>query len=301
LVSAIVAVVFFAGFSIGFLVAPALQSPDRGPVGITVIDDYGREVTVSQPVERIVSLAPSNTEILFELGLGDKVVGVDQASDFPSEALDKTVVGGYFGGYNMEIITVLDPQLVLASSINSQELIGELENRSFAVVVLDAADISGVFQDIELVGNLTGATAEAETLIGTLSARVDEVTNTILETGVPRPRVYIELDNNLWTYGPGSFGNDLIELAGGENIAGDMDYPYVKLDEEFIVSSAPDVIISVWTPLDEIKARPGWSNVPAIQNDSLYSIDGDLVSRPGPRIVQGLEELASAIYPESFP
>lgn len=301
LVSVIVAVVFFAGFSVGFLVAPALEGPERGSAGITVTDDYGREVTVLQPVERIVSLAPSNTEILFNLTLGDRVVGVDQASDFPSEALDKTVVGGYFGGYNLEVITVLDPQLILASSINSQELIGELENRSFAVLVLDARNISGVFRDIQLVGNVTGATVEAETLIDDLTARVNEVTNTIQEAGVPSRKVYIELDNNLWTYGPGSFGDDLIGLAGGENIAGSMDYPYVKLDEEFVVSSAPEVIVSVWTPLEEIKDRPGWSNVPAIKNDSLYLIDGDLVSRPGPRIVQGLEELASAIHPELFP
>lgn len=301
LVSAIVAVVFFAGFSIGFLVAPALQSPEGGAAGLTVIDDYGREVTVPQPVERIVSLAPSNTEILFNLTLGDKVVGVDQASDFPSEALDKTVVGGYFGGYNLEVITVLDPQLILASSINSQELIRELENRSFAVIVLDAKNISGIYQDIELVGSITGASAEAENLVSNLTARVNAVTDTIQESGASKRKVYIELDNNLWTYGPGSFGDDLIRLAGGENIAGDMDYPYVKLDEEFIVSSAPDVILSVWTPLDQIKARPGWSNVPAIKNNDLYLMDGDLVSRPGPRIVQGLEELASAIHPELFP
>ncbi|MCK4455557.1 MAG: ABC transporter substrate-binding protein, partial [Thermoplasmata archaeon] len=239
------------------------------------------------------------TEILFALGLDDKVVGVDQASNYPLEAQNKTVVGGYFGGYNLEVITVLDPQLILASSINSEELIGELENRSFAVVVLDASDIDGVFDDIELVGSITSAASEAQGLISNLTARVETITN--LTLGVETPSVYIELDNNLWTYGPGSFGDDLLGLAGGENIAGSMGSPWVKLDEEFVVSSSPQVIITVFTPVEEIKSRPGWSDIPAIQNDKVFAIDGDLISRPGPRIVDGLEELAHVIHPELFP
>ncbi|MFQ5909959.1 MAG: ABC transporter substrate-binding protein, partial [Thermoplasmata archaeon] len=205
------------------------------------------------------------------------------------------------GGYNLEVITVLDPQLILASSINDAQLIGELENRSFAVVVLDASNISDVFGDIELVGKITGTASEAETLIGNLTERLEAVTSLTLAEGVDTPKVYMELDNNLWTYGPGSFGDDLVELAGGMNIAGDMGSPYVKLDEEFIVSSAPDVIVSVFTPIEDIRSRPGWSDIPAIQNDRLYTIDGDLISRPGPRIVEGLEELALAIHPELFP
>ncbi|MFQ6127692.1 MAG: ABC transporter substrate-binding protein [Thermoplasmata archaeon] len=300
LISVMVAIVFLAGFCAGFLMAPSLQGGERGTAGILVTDDFGRSVTVPQPVERIVSLAPSNTEILFALGLDDRVVGVDQASDYPSEALDKTVVGGYFGGYNLEVITILDPQLILASSINDEQLIGGLENRSFAVIVLDASNISGVFRDIELVGKITETSSEAERLIANLTKRVENVTNLTLDQSVYTPKVYIELDNNLWTYGPGSFGDDLVELAGGDNIAGDLDSPYVKLDEEYIVSSAPEVIISVFTPIDEIKSRPAWSDIPAIQNDRVYPIDGDLISRPGPRIVEGLEELALAIHPELF-
>ncbi|MCK4366500.1 MAG: ABC transporter substrate-binding protein [Thermoplasmata archaeon] len=292
------AVVFVGGLSVGLLVAPALQEVEE-PSGVRIVDDYGREVTVPQPVERIISLAPSNTEILFALGLDDKVVGVDQASNYPLEAQNKTVVGGYFGGYNLEVITVLDPQLILASSINSEELIGELENRSFAVVVLDASDIDGVFDDIELVGSITSAASEAQGLISNLTARVETITN--LTLGVETPSVYIELDNNLWTYGPGSFGDDLLGLAGGENIAGSMGSPWVKLDEEFVVSSSPQVIITVFTPVEEIKSRPGWSDIPAIQNDKVFAIDGDLISRPGPRIVDGLEELAHVIHPELFP
>ncbi|MCJ2670357.1 MAG: ABC transporter substrate-binding protein [Candidatus Thermoplasmatota archaeon] len=295
----IAAVVIVGGLSVGLLVvAPALQGVED-PSGIRIVDDYGRNVTVPQPVERIISLAPSNTEILFALGLDDKVVGVDQASDYPPEAQDKTVVGGYFGGYNLEVITVLDPQLILASSINSEQLIGDLENRSFAVVVLDASDIDGVFDDIELVGSITDADAEAEGLISNLTTRVETITN--LTHGVETPSVYIELDNNLWTYGPGSFGDDLLGLAGGENIAGSMGYPWVKLDEEFVVTSSPDIIITVFTPVEEIKSRPGWSDIPAIQNDKVFAVDGDLISRPGPRIVDGLEELAHLIHPELFP
>ena len=293
----IAAVVFVGGLSLGLLVAPAFQGTEE-PSGMKIVDDYGRDVTVPQPVERIISLAPSNTEILFALGLDDKVVGVDQASNYPPEAQDKTIVGGYFGGYNLEVITVLDPQLILASSINSYELIGNLENRSFAVVVLDASDIDGVFHDIELVGSITDADAEAEELVSNLTARVDTIANLML--GVETPSVYIELDSNLWTYGPGTFGDDLLDLAGGENIAGSMGTPWVQLDEEFVVTSSPDIIITVFTPVEEIKSRPGWSDISAIQNDKVFAVDGDLISRPGPRIVDGLEELAHLIHPELF-
>lgn len=293
----IAAVVFVGGLSVGLLVAPALQEVEE-PSGMKIVDDAGRDVTVPQPVERIISLAPSNTEILFALGLDDRVVGVDQASNYPPEAQDKTVVGGYFGGYNLEVITVLDPQLILASSINSDQLIENLENRSFAVVVLDASDIDGVFHDIELVGSITDADAEAEGLVSNLTARVETIADLML--GVETPSVYIELDNNLWTYGPGTFGDDLLDLAGGENIAGSMGSPWVQLDEEFVVTSSPDIIITVFTPVEEIESRPGWSDISAIQNDKVFAVDGDLMSRPGPRIVDGLEELAHLIHPELF-
>ena len=298
IIAVIAAVVFVGGLSLGLLVAPAFQGTEE-PSGMKIVDDYGRDVTVPQPVERIISLAPSNTEILFALGLDDKVVGVDQASNYPPEAQDKTIVGGYFGGYNLEVITVLDPQLILASSINSYELIGNLENRSFAVVVLDASDIDGVFHDIELVGSITDADAEAEELVSNLTARVETIAGLML--GVETPSVYIELDSTLWTYGPGTFGDDLLDLAGGENIAGSMGSPWVQLDEEFVVTSSPDIIITVFTPVEEIKSRPGWSDISAIQNDKVFAVDGDLISRPGPRIVDGLEELAHLIHPELFP
>ncbi len=300
LLSAMVVIVFLAGFSAGYLVAPTPEPSDGGPEGISIIDDYGRMITVPQPVERIISIAPSNTEILFSLGLGDRVVGVDNASDYPSEALSKTRVGGY-GGYNLEVIAALDAQLILASSINSDELIGDLENRSYTVVVLDASNISGVFHDIILVGMITNTPWMAERLILNLNERVQNVTRLTLNTSLQRPSVYVEIDSHLYTYGPGSFGDDLLRLAGGENIAGDMGVSYPSLDEEFIVSSAPEVIISVFTPVEEIKSRPGWSDIPAIQNDKVFEIDGDLVSRPGPRIVDGLEELTHLIHPELFP
>ncbi len=293
----IAAVVFVGGLSVGLLVAPALQEVEE-PSGMRITDGRGRNVTVPQPVERIVSLAPSSTEILFALGLGEKVVGVDQASNYPPEAQDKTIVGGY-GGFNLEVITVLDPQLILASDINAAKLVGNLENRSFAVVVLVPSGVYGVLEDIELVGSITGTASEAEELVSNLTARVETITN--LTLGVETPSVYIELDNNLYTFGPGSFGDDMLGLAGGENIAGSMGSPMPKLDEEFVVSSSPQIIITVFTPVEEIKSRPGWSDISAVQNDKVFAVDGDLISRPGPRIVDGLEELAHLIHPELFP
>jgi len=296
----IAAVVFVGGLSVGLLVAPALQGTEE-PSGMKIVDDDGREVTVPQPVDRIISLAPSCTEILFALGLDDKVVGVDQASNYPPEAQDKTVVGGYVGGFNLEVITVLDPQLILASDENDEALVGDLENRSFAVVVLAPSDVYGVLEDIELVGSITGTASVAEGLVGNLTARVEAVTDLTLDPSVETPSVYIELDYNLYTYGPGSFGHNLLGLAGGENIAAGMENRFPKLNEEFVVSSSPEVIITVFTPVEEIKSRPGWSDISAIQNDKVFAVHGDLISRPGPRIVDGLEEMAHLIHPELFP
>lgn len=287
-----------ASFGAGYILA-SYMSPSESR-GMTIVDDVGRRVTVPSEVDKIISLAPSNTEILFALGLGDKVVGVDDMSDYPEEARSKTIVGGY-SGYDMELIVSLDPDLVLASGINPSQLVTNLEERSFSVVILNPETISGIFWDIQLVGEITGFGEKADELVAGLQDRMDSVTSLTLNESLERPNVYFEIDNQLWTYGPGSFGHDLITLAGGKNIAGDKTSPYVKLQDEFVVASNPDIIVTVFTPAEEIRSRAGWQDITAIVHNQIYVVDGDLVSRPGPRIIDGLEALAGIFHPELFP
>jgi iron complex transport system substrate-binding protein len=159
-------------------------------------------------------------------------------------------------------------------------------------------------KDIRLVGILTGHVEEAIELADSLEARVDAVTEKTLAVDVVRPRVYLEY-YPYWTYGPGSFGDDLIALAGGKNIAENASSEYPMLTSEFIIAQDPEIVIytvgyMTETTAEEISSRPGWDAITAIAEDEIYSIDDNLTSRYGPRIVDGLELLASILHPDLF-
>ncbi|WP_309492925.1 cobalamin-binding protein [Candidatus Hecatella orcuttiae] len=279
-----------------------------GPV--TVTDDLGRTVTLtSYPPERIVSLAPSTTEILFALGLGDKVVGVDTYSDYPPEAADIEPKVGGFANINIEVVVGLEPDLVLATGGVQEKFVERLEELGITVIALSPQDMEDILNDIILVGEATGREEAAEKLVEELRQRIAAITEKT--EAIPReerPKVYYEVWHDpLMSAGPGSFAHSLIELAGGVNIFEDAATKYPEVSLETVLSRNPDVIII--TPPDapmpgvspeELKARPGWSEIEAVKNDRIYQIHPDLLSRPGPRIVNGLEALAKAIHPELF-
>jgi len=285
----------------GCVVVPA----NDGNGTIKVTDDYGRNISVNASAQRLITLAPSDTEILYALDLGEKVVAVDNNTNFPAEAANKTKVSGY-KWLDIETILSLKPDIIFAADIN-KDMLPQLEEKGIKVIVLAPRNISGIFKDIRLVGKVMGIKDKANTLASKLEGRVKAITDKTLATGVFKPRTYLELDAFMgyYTYGPNTFGDELITLSGGENIAHKefVSIQYPMLTDEYILGSDPQVIIyqlGPWTTTTPqgIKGRTGWGNITAVKGNKLYGVDGDLISRPGPRIVDGLEAMAKDIHPE---
>ncbi|MCX7854908.1 MAG: ABC transporter substrate-binding protein [Anaerolineae bacterium] len=281
---------------------PPTPTPSLYPM--TVTDMAGREVTIPAEVQRIVSLSPANTEILFALGLGDRVAGVTEFCNYPPEATEKPKVGG-FSDVSMEKLLEVQPDLVLVASIHMSQVVPELEKLGIPVLVVDAHDFPGVLESIRLVGKITGAEEAAEALTAQMQERADKVAQAV--AGRERPRVYWELDSTLWTVGPGSFVQDLIERAGGQNVAADAEMAWVQLTAEAIIAADPEVIFLADHPYGEsaetVKARPGWEKISAVVNGRIVELtqeQGDIVSRPGPRVIDALEIIARALHPDAF-
>lgn len=272
----------------------------------TLTDDLGRQVTIEAPPQRIVSHVPGITELLFALGLGERVAGVSDFCNYPEEAKLKEKVGGYFDP-SVEKIVALEPDLVLTDGYVDYLMV-QLEQLGIPCIVLQPQDIDGILKNIELVGRATGVEKKAAEVVADLEVRMNNVTQKVKDAS--RPRVFytfatIDLSNP-WTAGPGSFVDSLIALAGGENIGVKASAPWVQFSIEELVNSDPEIIIvdaghgSAVTPVEELKAQPAWREITAIKENRIYRIDGDLVNRSGPRIIQGLEEMARMIHPELF-
>jgi iron complex transport system substrate-binding protein len=271
-------------------------------VSVTVTDFDGRTVTISKPPARIVSIAPSATESLFALGLGSKVVGVTDADDYPPEVASITKVGGY--PLNYEVIASLSPDLVVGASTTTPDDISKLESLKLTVLIVDAHNVQEVASSIVTLGQAVGAQAQAQQIAGAMTQRLSDL-DAKLKGATTKPRVFFEVDNTLYTVGPGSFIDDMITRAGGANIASDAKSAYPQLSLESLVSRDPEVIIlsdfAYGETAVKVAARPGWSNISAVRNGRIVEIkDPDLVSRPGPRTIDGLELMAQAIHPELF-
>ena len=272
----------------------------------TFADDFGREIIVEKVPQRIVSHVPSITEILFALGLDEKIVGVSDYCNYPEAAKLKEKVGGYYEP-SIEKIVALEPELVFTDG-HVEYLMTQLDALGITYIVLQPEDIDGILRNIDLVGRVTDTEKSADKLVNDMKASMSQVVERV--EGTPRPRVFYTFAttdlNNPWTAGPGSFVDSLITMAGGENIAAKAASPWVQFSIEEVVSSNPDVIIvdagmgSAVTPLAEIEPHPVWGELTAVKQGRVYPIDGDLVNRSGPRIVQGLEEIAKIIHPELF-
>jgi iron complex transport system substrate-binding protein len=285
--------------------ATATYEPSLEP--ITLTDGYGRVVSIPEPAKRILSIAPSSTEILFAVGAASQVVGRDELSDYPSEAMNVPSIGTTYGELNVEAIIALEPDLVLAAEINSPEHIQVLEDLGLAVFVLpNPMVMDDLYELLEMAAKLTGHETEAEDLVDQLEIRVETVIEIL--SGVEPVPIFYEVDSTdpgaPWTTGPGTFQDVLINLAGGENIASDIEF-WGQLSLEEIVARDPRVIVfseSPWvtTTSESFTERPGWGNITAVVNSDVYGIDGTWMDRPGPRYVDALEALAKILHPEVF-
>jgi iron complex transport system substrate-binding protein len=269
------------------------KSESQFPVILT--NNYGKNVTINNPPTRIVSLAPSNTEILFSLGLGEKVVGVTEYDNYPEEATQKEMIGG-FTSVNIEKVLSLNPDLVLATGGVQIDVVEKLRDIGLKVVVIDARNLGEVLENIMTVGKITGSEKEAQSLNKILQERI-----TTIKFAQPNKRpkvVYVVWGDPLMVAGPDTFANDLIETAGGENVFSDAVTQYPQISMESVVERNPEIIITghhSQMNLTQLKDEAQWKEIRAVKNNRLHTIDADIVSRAGPRIVEALEQFASWI------
>ncbi len=279
-----------------------VAAPSRTAYPLTIQDIAGRRVTLPKRPERIVSLAPSNTETLFALGLGDRVVGVDQSSDVPPAARDKPKIGT-FSQPTIEEVVAKAPDLILAANLHLRAVVPALEARGLTVVVLNPPDLAGVLDSVGLVGQLTDSAGEARRLRGEMEARIAAVEARLRGTA-ERPRVYVEITPKFVAAGPASYIGDLIARAGGRNIVDDRSTPYPSLNAETIIARDPQVIILTdaggEVTIASVGERVGWGGISAVRDGRVVALDPNLVNRAGPRVVEALELLARAFHPETF-
>jgi iron complex transport system substrate-binding protein len=269
---------------------------------LTITDDLGRVVTIEETPEKIVSLAPSNTEILFALGLGDKVFGVTENCDYPEEALDIEKVGSYVG-VDIEKVIAIDPDLILAEDMHKTEVIPVLEDLGFNVIALVPHNLQEVMDSITLVGMLTSTEAVAAQIVDDMSHRIKAITDMTDElTEEEKVKVlYVIWHEPISSVGTNTPIHELIEKAGGINIAGSAGEGWPTLALEEIISINPQVIIvNDDVSLQAILNESRLSEVDAVVNGMVYGINADLTNRPTPRIIEGLELMARMIHPEIF-
>ncbi len=286
--------------------APAVQNGTTFPLSVT--DQMGRQVTIEKVPERIVSLSPSNTEIIYALGLEDKLVGVTEFCDYPEAAKDKPKVGG-FSTIDIEKVVESQPDLILAANIHEDEVIPRLDGLGLTVLALAPKTLDEVLDAITLVGDCAGVPEKAAQLVAEMENRIRAVTDKTRNlTPDERPRVlYIVWHDPLMTVGPDTRINELIELAGGTNIAQNLSEEYPTISLEAVITANPQIIIAgsgmgegARLPYEFALTEERLKDVDARVNNRTYEINTDLVGRPGPRMIDGLEQLAEMIHPELF-
>ncbi len=291
----------------GFLAACTPAPVEPAPSSFEVTDQLGRVVAFEQVPQRIISIAPSNTEIVFALGLEDKLVAVTDYCDYPPEAEEKPSIGG-FSTPNIEEIVAHYPDLVLAASRHEKKIIPQLEQQGLTVLALAPSNLSEVIAAITLIGQVTGKEAEAAGVVAGIQARVKAVTDKT--DGLPaeqRPRVFYALWHDpLMTAGSGTIQDELIRKAGGTNIAAVLN-DYADISLESVLDTDPEVMIAGVSHgsgqslnFQFISEEPRLDGTTARKNDRVHAIDGNLTSRPGPRLVDGLEQFAEFLHPELF-
>lgn len=270
----------------------------------TFVDDAGRKIFIADPPTRIVSLAPSVTEMLFAIGAGERVVGVTSFCNYPPEAQARPKVGGAFP--NLEVLLSLKPTLVLAPrDFIRPDMVAKLDQLKIPLFILETNSIEDVLRHIQTVGRMLGRTEQSDAVAGDLRRRVADVKTRT--AGATRPRVFYVLNSDpLMTAGPGSFIHQLIELAGGANVAAGSPVAYPRLSLEEVIRQDPQVILfpvgdDEGIPEQEQERWLRWPTLSAVKQNRFVRIPSVLLDRPGPRVVDGLERLARQLHPDLFP
>jgi len=272
--------------------------------GLNFVDELGRRVVLAGPPQRIVSLAPSVTEILFSLGLDEQIVGVATPCNFPGKAKTKAQLGTYLNP-DMEKIVSLRPDVVFATGAgNNRSTVERLQELGLPTYVVFPKNFEGILGSIRHLGHVNNREKEALRITQRMQARSQKVIE--VTRGLRRPNVFFQIgDAPIITVGRDSFADDLIRLAGGVNIAGTEKEMYPRLGIEEVLRRAPEVIlISSMNPKGDyertIQEWARWKIIPAVRDDRIYLIDSDLIDCPSPRIIDGLEEMARILHPQQF-
>ncbi len=282
----------------------AAQSPGADPAAWprTLTDDEGTQVTLPALPERIVSLSPANTEIVFALGAGDRLLGGTDFDDFPPGEVDRLAHVATYNGVLMEQVVALEPDLVLAAGnyLTPPADIARMRELGYPVVVVYADTVDAVLADIELIGDAVGEGDAARDLTAAMRADIDQITAAVAQTD-DRPRVFYQIGSEPEIYGPapGSFIADMVVLAGGDPIL-TSDPAVFSIPVEQLVAADPEVIVvgdaNYGVCPESVMVRPGWDVMTAVRNGDVRAVDDIVITRPGPRLAQGLANLARAIH-----
>ncbi|PKG23667.1 ABC transporter substrate-binding protein [Niallia nealsonii] len=276
---------------------------------VTIKDAVDKEVVIDDKPEKIVSLIPSNTEIAFALGLGDEMVGVSDYDNYPKETADIEKIGGT--EFNVEKIISLKPDLVLAhasSAHNSTEGLQQLRDAGIDVLVVnDATNFAGVYESIDMIGKATGETKEANELVDDMKEKMTDIKDKAAKIAEKDQKsVYIEVSGepSIYTTGKNTFMQEMLDTINAKNVV--TEEGWIQVDQEAIIKANPDVIITTYgsyateNPVEKVLDRKGWEDVTAVKEKAVADVDSDTVTRSGPRLVEGVEELAKAVYPNEF-
>ena len=288
--------------AVAFACSPA-PTPTQGDSStVQLKDDAGRLVSVPQHVDRVITLAPNLTEIVFAIGAGDRLVGDTTYCDYPPEAKKVTKVGDTLHP-SLERIIALKPQVVLISTASQLETFTQqLQNQNIVIFVTDPHDLEGVFRSIEQVGQIMAQQQQADALVQNLRERSNAVEEAV--KNLPRVRVFYQASGEpLYVPGHDAFVTDLMRRAGGISVTADVPGAWPKFSNESALAAKPEAIIlptggSMGAANSTV--AEALRNSPAVLAGRVYKINDDHLARPGPRVVDGLEEMARALHPEAF-
>jgi len=277
----------------------SMPTEESSTFPVTVTDDIGRVVTLYEMPQRIVSLAPANTEIVYALGSMDRLVGVTTYDDYPPEVADIPKMGDFVTP-NLEAIADSDADLVLATSGVQGEMVTKLEELGAVVLVVDPATIEGLYTSIEMVGAALGSSEPAADLVVDMRSELADIEAVV--GSLERVTCFVEIAQEpLFTVGSGVLIDELIDAAGGENVV--TVEGYVGYSAEQLLTDDPSVYLvtqgSMSDP-NELGQRPGFDGLTAVVDGRVHVLDDNLVSRPGPRVIQGIRQIAEALHPDAF-
>lgn len=268
----------------------------------TVKDDTGADITFEKIPETVISLQPSNTEILFALGVGDKVVGATDFDNYPEEAKEIERVSDSMN-INAEKIIALKPDVVIAYTIGEEEALNPLKDAGIPIFVIQsAASFDDVYGDIEQIAQVMGVKEKGEELIHDIRGKIAGVEKK-LSSITDKKALYFEIDPTPYTTGKNTFQQEILNAAGVENVFGDQE-GWIQVSEEEIIKRNPSIITTTANyledPIGDISGRSGWEQLDAVKTEQVFVLDPDITSRPGPRIGEAVELIAKTAYPDLF-